>query len=60
MVHGIETDSEIYKHKKKDDIKEMCEDMFVWKRYVQRDCHISGSRDLEKMNASENKKDNKR
>ena len=40
MDHGIELDSK-YKHKNRDDEKDMCEDMLVWKRYVQRDCHIA-------------------
>ena len=37
MVHGIETDSKKYKHKKRNDEKYLAEDMLVWRRYIERD-----------------------
>ena len=36
MVRGIATDSNRYKHKKRNDEKWLCEDMLVWKRYVEK------------------------
>ena len=36
MVRGIATDSKRYKHKKQNDEKWLCEDMLVWKRYVEK------------------------
>ena len=38
--------------KRRDDIKEMCKDMLVWKRYVERDCHIERTRALKEMKKS--------
>ena len=37
MVLGIDTDSNKYKHKKRNDEKWLGEDMLVWRRYVERD-----------------------
>lgn len=56
MVHGLEIDNKTYKHKKRDNEKDMCEDMLVWKRYVQRDCHIAGIKNEKKLKKSQKKK----
>ena len=52
MVRGIATDSNRYKHKKRNDEKWLCEDMLVWKRYVERDCNEVGTRNEKEMNKS--------
>jgi len=52
MVHGIATDSKKYKHKNQNDETRLCEDMLVWKRYVERDCNEVGTRNEKEMNKS--------
>jgi len=58
MVRGIATDNK-YKHKKRNDEKDMCEDMLVWKRYVERDITELGSRNEKEIDTSVTKKENK-
>ena len=59
MVRGIETDSKRYKHKKRNDEKDMCEDMLVWKRYVERDINKLRTRNEKEIDTSVTKKENK-
>ncbi len=58
MVRGIATDNKKYKHKKRNDEKDMCEDMLVWRRYIQRDIDKLRNRNQKEISTSE-KKDEK-
>ena len=60
MVKGIETDDKKYKHKKGNIEKEMCEDMNVWKRYIQRDITKKRYSNEMGISSSESKKEVKK